>query len=211
MPAANQVTSFGPGEYPIGLDWKTGLSLQSAWPGAGSTLGVVVAVLWLAVLSLGIVTLARYRTHLIALPILAFLILQLCLHVLYGVETILYSLNWMPILIIVAMYGFQRLGRGRWLAITVFTLLLAWNNFAQFGRVVRLVQSYQQAVPLSPPENPEQMLSPRVDCAGLLNIPDTPFSGSQYGMLNPVPTTRFALRSIGTSTNGGFEHPLLQW
>lgn len=160
MPAANQVTSFGPGEYPIGLDWKTGLSLQSAWPGAGSTLGIVAAVLWLAVLSLGTVTLARDRTGPIALPILAFLILQLCLHLLYGVETILYSLDWMPILVIVAMYGFQRLGRGRWFALTLFTVLLALNNFAQFGRIVRLVQSYQQAVPLSPPENPAQMLPP---------------------------------------------------
>jgi len=157
-PAVQQVTSFGADEDPIGPAWKTGLSMQSAPPGSGSILGVVLAVAWLVIFGFGVVTLARESANPLALPILGFLLLQFLLHVLYGEETLLYSLSWMPVLIIVAAYAFQRMGRLRWPAIAFFAVLLAVNNYGQFRHVSTLVDSYQAAHPLAPPESPEEMI-----------------------------------------------------
>jgi hypothetical protein len=156
-PRVHEVDSFGPGEDPIGPVWKTGLSMQSLWPGAGSPLGVVLAPAWLAILATGIVTLARQRTG-IAIPMLAFLAAQFLLHSLYGVETILYSLDWTPVLVIVSVYAFQRMGRLSWPAMALFVALLAANNYSEFRHVAELVDSYQQAHRLAPPADTQQML-----------------------------------------------------
>ena len=103
-------------------------------------------------------TLARESANPLALPILGFLLLQFLLHVLYGEETLLYSLNWMPVLVIVAAYAFQRIGRLRWPAMALFAVLLAVNNYGQFRHISTLVDSYQAAHPLAPPERPEEMI-----------------------------------------------------
>ena len=157
-PMVQQVASFGPTEDPIGPVWKTGLSVQSTWPGAGSPLGVLLGVVWLAILIAGVVQIALDRKKNIALPLLAFLGAQFLLHALYGAETILYSLDWMPVLIIVSVYAFHRLGRLRWPVMALFVSLLAVNNYAQFRRIVELVDSYQKTSPLAPPADAQEML-----------------------------------------------------
>jgi hypothetical protein len=157
-PKPIEVTSFGREEGVMGPFWTKGLSIQSVWPGSESITGVSLAILWLSILALGIVTLARESSTPIARPLLAFLFLQLLLHVLYGAETILYSLDWMPILLIVSMYAFRRLGRIRWLGLLLFVALTAWNNYGQFRYATHLVNGYQLANPLLPPSQPEQMV-----------------------------------------------------
>ena len=91
-PPVNEVSSFGSGEDQIGPVWNKGLSVERVWPGAGSVMGLVTVVLWLAILAFGVTVLVRERNNVIAIPILVFLGLQFVLHSLYGVETILYSL-----------------------------------------------------------------------------------------------------------------------
>jgi hypothetical protein len=157
-PLPIEVSTFGAEEGLIGPVWTKGLSIQSVWPGSGSIAGLVLAGLWLAVLVLGTVTLARTKSDPIGPPVLVFLLLQVLLHLLYGAETILYSLNWMPVLVIVSVYAFQRLGRLRWPAMALFIAFLAYNNFRQFQHVAQIVDSYQKAHPLVPPDRPEQML-----------------------------------------------------
>jgi hypothetical protein len=156
-PAVQETSSFGETEDPIGPVWNMGLTFQNSWPGSGSGFGAIAAVLWIALLILGTIALIRERTTGISKAILIYLVLQFLLHVLYGVETFMYALDWMPILILVAVYGFQQLGRARWPAIILFTAVLAINNGLQFQRIADLVNSYNSAHPLAPPSRVEEM------------------------------------------------------
>lgn len=154
-PAVIQTPDFGIGDS-VGPIWKLGLSFQHSRPGSASYWGAAAAILWIGVLICGVIAMLKKRTRFTD-AILVYVLFELILHTLYGVETFMYALDWVPILLIVSIYGFQQLRVLRWPAIIVFTALLAINNSQEFHRIATIVQGYQQAHPMAPPTDVQQM------------------------------------------------------
>ena len=92
-----------------------GLSVQDARPGSGGPLAAVAAVAWVTLLALGLREAGRrWRTDPLVLVTLACLAGQLALHAVYGQETLLYAMHWLPLLLLLA--GLALLGPARRLA-----------------------------------------------------------------------------------------------
>lgn len=129
--------------------WKI-LSVQHSLPWSGNFIGTVAWLSWSLILGIGFWSMYRLNLdennsqdkRICQGFILAFLG-QLGLHLLYGDETFLYSLHFLPLLIIIAAYG--TLSRLRKvvlaLAIIVFTGA-AVNNFMQFRWAVDTVNTH---------------------------------------------------------------------
>jgi hypothetical protein len=162
-PAVRTTADFGDPGHRMGPVWNTGLTLQLSWPGSASAWGIAAAIVWCAILIVGFITLLRGRRTRVTQAILIYLAAQLLLHLLYGFETFMYALDWMPILVIVAIYGFNRLRRARWPAAILFTGILAMNNLMVFQTISEKVQSFYQANPIAPPTTVEEMNFPPVD------------------------------------------------
>ncbi|MGA9672528.1 MAG: hypothetical protein WBQ94_25155 [Terracidiphilus sp.] len=142
---------------PVGPAWKLGITFQNSWPGSASMWGVAAVIFWLVLLALGVRSLLiKKRSH-FSLSLLIFLVLQLALHILYGAETFMYALDWVPILVIIAVFGLQELGKARWPALAVFILLIAVNNLIEFQRIAGIAQTYQKTYPIHPPSAEEDM------------------------------------------------------
>jgi hypothetical protein len=94
--------SFYDGIQSPGGKW---LITQGLIPGSGSSAGLAATFVWLALLAMGIWGFIRDPLRLKAsIAMIAVLLGQLLLHLVYGVETFFYSLTWTPLL--VAMSGF---------------------------------------------------------------------------------------------------------
>lgn len=119
---------------------------QPAWPlfsiqfapiGSTGALGWAMTLLWIGLLAFGIRALlsrGALDKPRIALGLLVFG--QLALHLVYGEETFLYSLHWLPLLVIVA--GIGTLGPQRWAVLAAGAVLAVGagvNNVGQFARV----------------------------------------------------------------------------
>ncbi|HEU4955122.1 MAG TPA: hypothetical protein VFT28_11130, partial [Gemmatimonadales bacterium] len=91
------------------------LSVQGARPGSGGPLAAVALVAWVTLLALGLREAGRrWRTDPLVLVTLACLAGQLALHAVYGQETLLYAMHWLPLLLLLA--GLALLGPARRLA-----------------------------------------------------------------------------------------------
>jgi hypothetical protein len=155
-PAEKMTPDFGIHD-PVGPAWKLGLTFQNSWPGSASIWGAAAVVCWLVLLALGVRSLLSKKRNHLSLSLLTFLALQLTLHILYGAETFMYALDWVPILIIIAVFGLQKLGKARWPAMIVFILLIAVNNLIEFQRIANIAQTYQKTYPIHPPSAEEDM------------------------------------------------------
>lgn len=110
---------------------------------AGPT-GYGAAVLWLGLLALGVWAIARRRiddaiAQRVGWLILLLIVGQYGLHLVYGSETALYSLHFLPLLIAAASFAAR--GRRRpWVlgAAALLLALSAWTNAAQYGRAFAL-------------------------------------------------------------------------
>jgi len=102
-----------------------------AWSG----LSTVAAALWIALLAVGTISFLRLkRARGLRLVLIGTLAGQLALHLVYGDETFLYSLHWLPFLVILA--AMSTLERARLLALLLCGALVvcaAYNNVAQLG------------------------------------------------------------------------------
>jgi hypothetical protein len=111
-----------------------GLSFQGASLGSGSIYGTIALITWALLLGLSIwsIFVANIdRNFRLALVII--LVFQVFLHIIYGFETFLYSLHFLPLLIIFA--SLTTLTRYRKVALTLALLLIplaAMNNGEQF-------------------------------------------------------------------------------
>lgn len=139
MPAIAIVDRPGAGQWPVMLT-------QSSWPGSAGILSVVSAVLWAALLVVGVWSLVRVREQRamrLFLPL--FLAGQLTLHLLFGNETFLYSPNFLPALIVLAALGSLTPLRR---AVVPIALLLAvtnaLNNGMQWKRANRFMADNAQ-------------------------------------------------------------------
>jgi hypothetical protein len=119
------------------------LNVQASSLGSGGTWGLIATGLWTGLLGLGawaIVTIRPLRSFRLALT--AILVGQLTLHGVYGAETFLYSLHWLPLLVALAALGTLTSFRPLVLLLAAgLVLTLAVNNVGQFldaARTVRL-------------------------------------------------------------------------
>lgn len=127
-------------------DWEL-LSVQYSVPWSGSIVGTLALISWFALLLIGFWSLYRLkRDKKVRLGIgLAFLG-QLGLHLIYGDETFLYSLHFLPLLIIIASYGTLSGLRKIVLALAVIACLgAAVNNVTQFYWAVDRVTTHFQS------------------------------------------------------------------
>lgn len=99
------------------------MSVQAAHVEAFSHSGLDLAALggWLLLLGLGMWGWKKVSAgEEVRLGILLFLAYQLCLHVVYGEETVSYSIHWLPFLLAVAAQAVR--DRGRWSVVAVLGL-----------------------------------------------------------------------------------------
>ena len=132
MPAPREVT--------VDLDGRPAQALvtQPSPLGSGSPFGLVACALWLGLLGLGVWAAAglKEQRRLVFVCGVA-LVGQLCLHLLYGNETFLYALNFLPLFLVLVSLG--TLTRARPLVLGLLTALIvcaAVNNVTQFRRAV---------------------------------------------------------------------------
>ncbi len=114
-------------------DWKI-LSVQKSLPWSGGFFGAVAVFSWIALLCIGFWNLfwgSRFpRTRLVIGLILSG---QLVLHLIYGDETFLYALHYLPLLVIIAALGAT--GRIRRIVLVLAVILLCSggvNNILEF-------------------------------------------------------------------------------
>jgi hypothetical protein len=161
MPSINVINDrYQPPHVPV-------LSTQFAAPGSGSLWGMVAVVLWTALLGLGIWGFFSYKQHLKLRIVIALTMLgHLLLHCIYGEETFLYSLHFLPVLIILA--AFSVFTRARIVALFITTLLILTvgvNNYGQLNKALNLVE--QQV-----PKNVQQSF-PNIPRSVVFTVPES--------------------------------------
>lgn len=117
------------------------LSVQSSRPGSGGIAGFVGAAAWCALLAAGAGWGARSRLRSdqgsLWAVISSFALSQLALFMVFGAETFLYSMTFLPMLIVIAasvsLTRFRWIGRG--LAVVVLITALV-NNSREFDRAI---------------------------------------------------------------------------
>jgi hypothetical protein len=114
-------------------NWEI-LSVQFSQPLLGSITECITGILWLILLCIGIWAIYRVKKdYKIRLGIVLALCGQLGLHLVYGDETFLYSMHYLPLLIIVAAYGalthLRRVVLGLVLIVCIGAVV---NNLMQF-------------------------------------------------------------------------------
>ncbi len=119
------------------------LTTQHSSPGSGTVWGGVAVWLWAGLLGLGMWTafFTRHRHRPLAIVLGAVLLGQLALHLVYGgEETFLYSLHWLPCLIVVAAFSTLTRIRRMVLALAGALLICAGiNNGVQFTRATQFL------------------------------------------------------------------------
>ena len=124
------------------------LSAQRSWPGSGGPLAAAATIAWVALFGLGLREAGRrWRTDPLVFVTLACLAGQLALHMVYGEETLLYAMHWLPLLILVA--GLALLGPARpWaLALAIVTLVSgSANNLLRLDSIARMFRTPRQDV-----------------------------------------------------------------
>lgn len=142
-------------------DWPVMIT-QTSLPGSGSLLGSLAVGLWLGLLALSLWAGFTIKTHVKLRLVLAFSLLgQFALHSIYGNETFLYSLHFLPLFI--ALVAFTTLTNVRRLSLSLILALIVTvgiNNVQQFnqakafflthGSPRHLVQSQMQLRPTDP-------------------------------------------------------------
>lgn len=121
------------------------LSVQTSPVGSSGRWGVAAVSLWIALLALGVCALFTLRGHACARMALAMTLLgQVGLHLIYGEETFLYAMHYMPLLVAIACLS--TLTRTRRLALTLAVCCLAStavNNAAEFERTRGMVGQFE--------------------------------------------------------------------
>jgi len=131
--------------------FKTGqprLVTQPSAPGSASPWGAAAVWLWALLLGLGAWGACSTRTHVQFRRVLGLTLLgQLGLHLVYGDETFLYSLHFLPLLVMLAAYGALTRARPLVLGLAVaLTVCARINNQAQFHDAATRLDQYLQTL-----------------------------------------------------------------
>jgi hypothetical protein len=124
------------------------LSVQRSWPGSGGPLTVVATVAWVTLLGLGLrEARRRWRTDPLVLVTLVCLAGQIALHLVYGEETFLYALHWLPLLVVLAGFALRGPARTPALMLAGVTLAVGWaHNLRHLDPVARMIRTERQEV-----------------------------------------------------------------
>ena len=118
------------------------MTVQPSLPGSGSIWGTLAVPLWVALVGFGLWGLLSIKEHPQFRLVLALtLVGQLVLHLVFGREVFLFSLHFMPLLVILAALAL--LTRARLLVLSLagtLAILLAINNAIQFQKARQFVQ-----------------------------------------------------------------------
>jgi len=122
-------------ENPWAADWPF-LTIQLASIGSSGFLGLAMTVIWAGLLGFGAWAAFRFPEQEKFKVVLGLTLLgQLGLHLLYGDETFLYSLHWLPFLVLLAAMGAVSPHRRYVLAaVAVLIVGAGFNNFQQFTK-----------------------------------------------------------------------------
>jgi hypothetical protein len=139
-----------PGIQVIQFDNKLwpSMSIQFAQLGSGGMWGTLAGLLWLALLLLGLWNLVGLKEQpQLRLVIGLTLIGQMFLHLLYGWETFLYSLHFLPFLILLVALSSLTPARPWVLLLTAGLIVTAGvNNLTQFQHALAFYQTYDPAL-----------------------------------------------------------------
>lgn len=118
---------------------------QNSLPGSAGKMGVFAVIIWTGLLALGFWALFHLDKHLKLRIVLGLTILgQLILHILYGNETFLYSLHFIPLLVILT--ALSALTPARPLALFLaggLILTAGYNNNIQFNKAINFIEKYR--------------------------------------------------------------------
>lgn len=129
-----------------GRGWPT-LSVQEVLPGDSGPVGLIATGAWGALLLAGGIALIRLQSlRRFRMAVAIALGGQFILHLIYGDETFLYALNWMPLLIVLAALATQtRLRPAVRVIAAIAIVLAAVNNIQQFDRAAERVTAIAAA------------------------------------------------------------------
>ena len=130
MPAFQVIENTGTGKGPL-------LSIQFSSIGSTGFLGWAMTTIWAGLLGFGVWASFRFPEQEKFKVVLGLTLLgQLGLHLLYGDETFLYSLHWLPFLVLLAAMGVSSPHRRYVLAaVAVLIVGAGFNNYQQFAKV----------------------------------------------------------------------------
>ena len=160
------------------------LSFQFSRPGSAGPLGLLAVGLWSALLLNGLWRLVTLDHHLRFRLVLAGLLgFETLLHLLYGEETFVYSLNFLPLLLAVAALG--AIGPGRRVVVPLAALLAlcaGLNNWHQFQEATRSATQFtpqRELMTTMMQQDPDRPW-PRSVGHVPLALPGTPEGGTAY-------------------------------
>ena len=141
MPKVQLVDRPGSGRWPL-------LLTQPSSPFSSGVLGSVALLLWLALLLAGGFSLTRLKErHKMGGLLGTVLASQLGLHLIFGNETFLYSLHWLPILVTVAALSTFEMNRTVVLSLAVGCSAMAGvHNLQQFVEARRFVMAHKPLI-----------------------------------------------------------------
>ncbi len=160
------------------------LTFQFSTPGSAGWLGRLAVVLWSALLLNGfwrmVVSDRQLRFRLVLGGLLLF---EFVLHLLYGEETFVYSLNFLPLLLAVAAFG--AVGSDRRVVMTLTALLLGCvsiNNWEQFQAAAHSATQFTPQRDLMTAKMQQDPARPWPRSVGHvpLAIPGAPEGGTAY-------------------------------
>ena len=160
------------------------LTFQFSAPGSAGPLGLVAVGLWSGLLLNGLWRMVTMDHHLrFRLVLGSMLAFEILLHMLYGEETFVYSLNFMPLLLGVAALG--TLGPGRRIVTGVagvLVLCVAVNNWQQLQAATHTATQFtpQRELMTSMMEKDPERPWPRSVGHVPLAVPGSPEGGTAY-------------------------------
>jgi hypothetical protein len=128
----------------VSPDAKYVLVTQSSAPGSAGPWGMTGVIAWAGLLALGLFGLWTLSDlAIVRFVLLTSVVGQLCLHLLYGAETFLYSLHFAPLLVVIAACSTLTPARPVARALgSVAVVSFLMNNVHQFQAAVDLVIAY---------------------------------------------------------------------
>jgi hypothetical protein len=116
------------------------LSVQYAQAGSGSIAGMIATIAWVSLLTLGIWNLRRLPWSSLIVSCGILVVGQLGLHILHGPETFLYSMHFLPLLVVVAAGATQTKFRSTAIALALTVVIFgSLNNWWQFSKGIDFV------------------------------------------------------------------------
>ncbi|HQY58182.1 MAG: hypothetical protein WBB60_01050 [Nitrospira sp.] len=160
------------------------LTFQFSRPGSSGPLGLLAVGLWSALLLNGLWRLITLKQHLRFRLVLAGLLgFEMLLHLLYGEETFVYSLNFLPLLLAVAALGAISPGRRVVVGLAALLALCAGlNNWQQFQEATRSATQFtpQRELMTNMMQKDPDRLWPRSVGHVPLALPGAPEGGAAY-------------------------------